>query len=241
MLMNDQIQPEVLNPQQVAFYEAFGFLVLRLAFSSAEMTIIERDFDAMMLEDRNGETFDENERQVVYSGIEKQPGFKTTVMEDERIPGSVQQLLGPGFNLDGTDANMYVGDTNWHGDHGWHPGMLRGDPDPEIITMRYFPGLKVAFYLDPVTRETGCLRVIPGGHIRSFHDSLRSLYHNLSPQVRAELENLGVEPRDVPSNALESDPGDVVFFSHQMWHASFGGRNGRRMISLNFKGKGVEK
>ncbi len=45
----------------------------------------------------------------------------------------------------------------------------------------------------------------------------------------------GLEPRDVPSFALESQPGDVVFFSHQLWHASFGGRSGRRMFTLNYR------
>ena len=37
--------------------------------------------------------------------------------------------------------------------------------------------IKTAFYLDPVTRDTGCLRVIPGSHHVGdrFGDALESL------------------------------------------------------------------
>ena len=36
----------------------------------------------------------------------------------------------------------------------------------------------------------------------------------------------------MPSCAVESEPGDVVFFDQNLFHASFGGRSGRRMFTL---------
>ena len=38
----------------------------------------------------------------------------------------------------------------------------------------------------------------------------------------------------VPSFPLESQPGDVVFFNQNLWHAAFGGKTGRRMFTMNF-------
>ena len=39
--------------------------------------------------------------------------------------------------------------------------------------------------------------------------------------------------RDLLSYALESTPGDVVVFNHNLMHAAFGGSNRRRMFTLN--------
>ena len=39
---------------------------------------------------------------------------------------------------------------------------------------------------------------------------------------------------DVPSFPLESKPGDIFFLNMNLWHASFGGKPGRRHIALNF-------
>jgi ectoine hydroxylase-related dioxygenase (phytanoyl-CoA dioxygenase family) len=91
--------------------------------------------------------------------------------------------------------------------------------------------IKVAFYLDPVAKDTGCLRVIPGSHRLPLHEDLRPLREQ---RVDPTISPLGAEPRDVPCYPLESQPGDVVLFNQNLWHASFGGRTGRRMFTLNF-------
>ena len=171
---------------------------------------------------------------------------------DPRIYGSVEQLLGPDFTLDGTDAHLYVGDTTWHGDHGWYPSWYQGDPDPKFVEMRYHPSLKVAFYLDRMTRDTGCLRVIPGTHyvfwpvkqpgdgyhtVGPFTESLAPIHGDAPKNFLPDgtIKQFGVMSRDIPSHAIESEPGDVVFFNHHLWHASFGGRTGRRMYSFDFR------
>ena len=85
----------------------------------------------------------------------------------------------------------------------------------------------MAFYLDPVTRDTGCLRVIPGSHVIAspWLASLR--------KVNQPEQNFGVTGSQVPSVALESQPGDVVVFNHNLHHAAFGGSSRRRMFTLN--------
>ena len=39
---------------------------------------------------------------------------------------------------------------------------------------------------------------------------------------------------EVPSFPLESEPGDIFFLNMNLWHASFGGKPGRRHLALNF-------
>ena len=128
----------------------------------------------------------------------------------------------------------------------------------------YVPSIKVGFYLDPVDADTGALRVIPGAHRGPFHEQLWSLHLDVPVTVsareevrpkllamwerdtgsfegaeeffsNAEENHFGIDPRDIPGYAIESQPGDAVFFSHQMWHSSFGGRAGRRMFTFNFR------
>ena len=149
---------------------------------------------------------------------------------------------------------------------GWDPSIPDGRSDPHrqgYMAKHYRPVIKVAFYLDPVGPDTGCLRVIAGSHLEPWHDRLWSLHVDIParaaklPYVRPKMLQMlerdtgkpnggeqlltdpdvnyfGVDPRDVPAYAIESQPGDVVFFSYQLWHASFGGRSGRRMFTLNY-------
>jgi len=259
----------MLTSQQKAHFDAFGFLAVRQMFSADEVDTITREFDAAMLENRDGKPFDGEKRQSMNNWINGRPAveFLTT---DERIHGSIQQLLGRGATMGkDNDGNLYVGDTEWHPDLGWDPSIPEGKNDPEWIAGRrgrnhYTPSIKVGFYLDPVAKETGALRVIPGAHRNPYHDRLWSLHldipvnaaslEDVRPRLidlwerdtgsreggeqllsDAKVNHFGLEPSDVPSYAIESEPGDVVFFSHQMWHSSFGGKSGRRMFTLNFR------
>jgi ectoine hydroxylase-related dioxygenase (phytanoyl-CoA dioxygenase family) len=86
--------------------------------------------------------------------------------------------------------------------------------------------VKIAFYLDPVRRETGALRVIPGSH--------RLELDRWEGRSASDAPNLwGIAEEQVPSVALESDPGDMVVFDQRLMHAAFGGGRRRRMFTLN--------
>ena len=47
------------------------------------------------------------------------------------------------------------------------------------------------------------------------------------------VDELGVTGDGVPSVVLDSRPGDVVVFNHNLLHSSWGGGNRRRMFTLN--------
>ena len=207
----------MLTAEQIAHFETFGFIVMRQAFSPEEIDVIGREFDDVLNEDRQGQPFSGEKRQAVMGCIEKRP-MLTQLLDDDRVYLPIEQLLGQGFIWNGSDGNLYVGDTPWHPD-GSEFGYGR---------------IKVAFYLDPVTKGTGCLRVIPGSHRLPLHNALQPLREQ---REKPAATPFGIAGSDVPSSPLESQPGDVVFFDQNLWHAAFGGRTGRRMFTLNFFAK----
>ena len=204
----------MLTPEQIAHFETFGFIIRRRCFSTAEMEEISRAFDDVLAADRQGQPFDGTKRQAVLGFIEKRP-LLSGLVEDDRIYHPLEQLLGPGFVWIGSDGNLYVGDTGWH-------------PDGSVLD---YGRIKVALYLDPVAKETGCLRVIPGSHRLPLHAALEPLRKQRRDPSHTAF---GADGRGVPGFPLESQPGDVVFFNQNLWHAAFGGKTGRRMFTMNF-------
>ena len=206
----------MLTDGQIAHFRTFGFVVWRELFSPEEMRTIKRDFDEVMSEERNGEPFTGVQSQTVLWFLERRASLARLV-DDDRILNAVEQLLGPDFLWVLSDGSLYVGDTQWHSASNGTPPIL--------------DHVKVVVYPDPLTRDNGCLRVIPGSHRPEYQRHLRAL--------REQFENpskkpFGVTGSEVPAYPLELKPGDVVFASENLWHGSFGGRPGRRMFNMNY-------
>ena len=210
----------MLTAEQKAHFDTFGFLILRQLFSAAETEKLAGEYDEIMDEDRESRPF-KGERQSVQPFVEKRSRL-IELAEDDRVYSTVEELLGPGFTWVGSDGNYYVGDTPWHSDG------LRDYIDRDLSDW-YYPVMKVAFYLDPVAKDTGCLRVIPGSHKSVYADGLGPLRgRNADP----EYLPFGVSPAEVPAFPLQTQPGDVVFFDSDLHHGSFGGI-GRRMFAIS--------
>ena len=193
--------------QQKQFFEAFGYLSLPGLLKDDISWIIE-EFTAVFTD--RGIEHDTTQRTTVVPFIDQRAKL-CTLLDHAQIVPVVQNLLGADFNYLGGDGNYYTGDTTWHSD-GFHSSGLF---------------VKVALYLDSVTRDTGCLRVIPGSH-------RVDLQHSWDARRAASAEQLwGIGQRDVPAIAIESQPGDVVIFNHNLMHAAFGGSSQRRMFTLN--------
>ena len=195
----------VITEEQLAFFQAFGFLVLPQAFSPQEMDAISQEFDDMLVAERLGQPFPGEKRQSLY-GIAESSALLTDMVADDRIYKTVESLLGEGFLWLCSEGNLYVDDTQWH-------------PDGTRLDFR---PMKVSLYLDHLTAETGCLRLIPGSHHLPFHEDLK-------PVSKFELPG-----PEVPCFPFESQPGDLCFVDMNLWHASFGGRSGRRHLAVNF-------
>lgn len=205
----------MLTPGQIAHFETFGFVVLRQHFTSEEIAIMKRESDEIFDEVRGGKPFTGEKWEPIQPFFERRP-FLSRVPEDDRIYNIGVDLLGPDFILEVTEGNLHVGDTPWHGD----------PPDEDSVRHP-----KITFYTEPVTRETGCLRVIPGSHRNGPPDAYASLRdRNDDPDFRP----FGVAPSEVLSYAIESQPGDVVVFNEHTLHAAFGGKPGRHQHAVSF-------
>lgn len=200
-----------LTEQQVNFFHTFGYLALPNLFSSQEIKQVTEAFDYSIQNFGGGKTHDGSKRTMFGGPIEHLPEL-CALLDDPRIVGVAGGVLGEDFNYAGGDGNYYTGDTGWHPDGNW--GQLFS--------------CKIAFYLDPLTRDTGCLRVIPGSQ-RPDH-FVRA--EKIDPNRSQEL--FGIPPHNFPTNvALETTPGDLVTFNHDTYHASFGGGKQRRMFTMN--------
>jgi len=193
--------------QQRAFFETFGFLKLP-GLVKENLDEILREFEAVF--PQLGLKHDGTKRTMILAFVDQRPGL-SALLDHPGLSEAVINLLGPDFNYVGSDGNYYSGETSWHRDS-FYP------------TNSY---IKVAFYLDRVTRDTGCLRVIPGSHRTEVQDTWSD------EKLRASVAEWGIEQRDVPAYALESEPGDVLIFNHRLRHASFGGGHNRRMFTMN--------
>ena len=200
-----------LTDKQIAFFDTFGYLVVRQLLTKEETAEITKAFDWSIQNWGGGNKHDGTKRTMLAGPIEHTQEL-CALMDHPGILGLIGGVTGENFNYCGGDGNYYTGDTGWHPDGNW--GQLWAT--------------KTAFYLDEVRRDTGCLRVIPG----SQHPD--HLLRRKSINVNNSQEDFGIEPQDFPGSiALESSPGDVVIFNHDLYHASFGGSTRRRMFTMN--------
>ncbi len=200
-----------LTEQQINFFNTFGYLMFPGLFSPSEIAWITEEFELSIRDFGGGKAHDGSKRTMFGGPIEHRPRL-CALLDDPRILGIVGGILGEDFNYASGDGNYYSGDTGWHPDGNW--GQLFA--------------CKIAFYLDPLRRDSGCLRVIPGSQRPDYFVRVQKINPNSSQEL------FGVAPRDFPTSvALESNPGDLVIFNHDTYHASFGGGTRRRMFTMN--------
>jgi hypothetical protein len=199
-----------LSQTQLSFFHTFGYLALPDLFTADEIGWITDEFEMVLQKFGGGALHDGAKRTIIVPTIDHSERL-CTLLDDERVMQVTGGLLGADFSYASGDGNYYSGDTQWHPDGGY----------AELFA------IKLAFYLDPVGPDSGCLRVLPGSH---HPDSMWR-----SGKTRpADAANWGLAAQELPGNvALETRPGDLVVFNHSTWHASFGGSTRRRMFTMN--------
>ena len=195
-----------LTEQQCAFFETFGFLVFPQMLAD-DLPWINQGFEEVFA--ARAEAHDGTRRTI--AGTDSS-ALLCTLLDHPKVVEAASSLMGDDFNYLGGDANYYVGDTGWHSD-GWHDVGLY---------------VKMAFYLDPVMRATPAACASSPAATGSGTTGSATCGASTIPE-----QNFGVSGREVPSVALESTPGDVVVFNHNLHHAAYGGGNRRRMFTLN--------
>ena len=200
-----------LTEAQGRFFRTFGYLQFPRLFTPEEMARITEEFETAIQTGGGGNRHDGSTRTMFLGPIERTEKL-CALLDDPRILGIAGGLLGEDFNYCSGDGNYYTGDTGWHSDGNWG----------ELFA------IKIAFYLDPVSRETGCLRVLPGSQEPDHF--VRK--HRINLNTSQELYDIA--PRDIPGQAaLETHPGDLVVFNHDLYHSAWGGGTRRRMFTMN--------
>jgi hypothetical protein len=202
-----------LTDQQITFFRAFGYLHFPGLLNDRISAIID-EFEAVFAQrggGHNGRPHEGKARSCIVPFIDQSEAL-SSLLDDPRILAIATSLCGDDFAYTGSDGNYYVGDTGWHSD---------------AMSLQH-PYVKIALYLDPLTRDTGALRVIPGSHL--FGDRFTDQVHR---QIGRSDEFWGIGGPAVPAVALETQPGDVVCFNQNLKHASFGGGQWRRMFTIN--------
>ena len=198
-----------LSPEQLRFMDTFGYLHFPGFLNDCIDEIVEA-FEQVWVD--LGIDHPETQRTYIVPFI-GQSEYLSSLLDDDRIDGIFASLLGEDYTYLGSDGNFYSGDTGWHSDGGW--------PRP----VRFY---KMAFYLDPLTANTGAVRFIPGSH------RYGELYAETVQQNISSLEDTyALDGASVPAVALESNPGDLVIFNQALKHSSWGGGTQRRMFTIN--------
>lgn len=200
-----------LAPGQLAFMETFGYLSVP-GLLKDRLQGIEDAFEELMTS-RGGRSHEGRQRLAVAPFLNHHP-YLCSLLDDDRIAGIAESLLGDDYQYWNSDGNYYVGDTRWHSDTAW--------PEP----IRFY---KMALYLDPLTRDTGALRVIPGSH--RFGEGFAEAVH---AQLTSQTPWGGLHGSAVPAVALETQPGDLIIFNHSTKHSAWGGDERRRMFTIVF-------
>ena len=211
----------MLTDHQLNYFDTFGFVLLKQLFTPEETAHITRTADELTKAEL-GRDVPEGEDFSMGGFIEGHPGMTQLLVLDDRIYETMRQLLGDDMIWSGSEGNRGVkaggGAHHWHADR---PGVR------EIGFLR----LKIMLYLEPMRKEQGAFRVIPGSHKSDLHGALGSFQR---AHGDADPTFFGLAGEDVPCHAVETDPGDAVIFTQSLFHGVYGKTGRRRYIALKF-------
>ncbi len=215
----------MLTEDQIHQFRVFGFLVLRQIFDAGEIDALGRRADEIWTAEL-GQAPTSVEHISIAPFLELHPET-LGLIEDDRLYGPMVQLLGEDMIWMGSEGVQ--GTMTRRSAHHWHADR------PGHRELNYHR-IKIMLYLDPMRKEAGALRVLPGSHRSPFHDALMPF------QERHNQDNplfFGAPGDEVPCHAVETEPGDAVIFNQSLFHAVYGKAGRRRYVALKYAGRPV--
>jgi Phytanoyl-CoA dioxygenase (PhyH) len=212
----------LLSPQQIHFFETFGFLKIPGLFAPDIDDIIGGFEDLFGNRDQpvweTKEALHGDERRVIIPGFIEQSPRLAPLQHDPRVVGIVQSLVGREYVWASSDGNLFYCESYWH-------------PDDYAAPLHHYH-VKLSFYLDDLTGNSGAIRIIPGSHFhqQTYAKTLRKAFSD--PANVSEI--FGIDGGKIPSVTIESTPGDLIIWSFRTIHGSYNGGERRRLFSMNF-------
>jgi hypothetical protein len=112
----------------------------------------------------------------------------------DRTAVVAEQLLGGPVIPTRAKAIRYFGSTPWH-----------------VDSVQPVASLGFMAYLEPLNAENGALRVLPGSHLPERGNTVRA------------MGGTGMPSDALPSEIVETEPGDLIVFDEHLFHSSHGG------------------
>ena len=141
----------------------------------------------------------------------------------------VRELMGDHVQLMGTE--IFVRGTARNIITGFHTDLGLGMQALASELGRPFLQVKMQLFLTSLEKENmGNFIVIPGSHLRN---APASDDHCFLKDMNAEISETG----NLPNEAIQilAEPGDVVFFTHNLWHAVAPNRSDRTRLSISLR------
>lgn len=217
-----------LTEQQVRYFRTFGYLRLPGLFRD-EIALLTEGFEDVFADETNerleyeAALHDNQPRVIMLSVVDRTPKM-SWLHDDPRVQAIGQTLVGPHAEFTGSDASLFYCETSWHPDDFGAP-----------LAQHH---VKLSWYLDDLTGESGAIRVMPGTN--HWQDEFAKEVRRAALPPADYEEVFGVTDRELPCVTIASRPGDLICWDFRTLHASFNGNERRRLFSYSFRDASYE-
>ena len=136
------------------------------------------------------------------------------------IVDKVQDLLGPNLMCWGTD--LWLKDANSDKFVSWHQDSQYWGIDGDQLLTAWIA-------LSPATVESGCMRMLPGSHLKEGL-SHQDTFHEDNMLTRGQTISQGIDESKAVN--IEVGTGETVFFTYKIAHASHPNRSADRRLGI---------
>lgn len=232
------------NSQDFAWqFRRLGYAIVRGFFTAEEIAMLAEATDQLVSEGlRHGRCF--RHGNLFYNvaaaatgekmvRMVQWPSYHQAELDNVRLDRRFAQLLEP---LIGRDLKQIINQVHWKapgslGDFAWHQDSRFRTPAHAYRNLGA-AYVQTGLAIDPHTRESGCMRLIPGSHRRgnlSLDSSTVVLGTAMNDDVLAQV---GLSADKAIDLLLE--PGDLALWSPFLVHGSGTNRSGhRRRLYIN--------
>ncbi len=206
--------PKFLSEAQQNAYEAAGFCGPIRAFTPEDAALYRSRFEAY--EAANGGWYELSKGQKLYL----LQTWAAELASHEKILDAVEDVLGPDLMCWG--LSLFVKDAKDAGYVSWHQDSTYWGLDkPDVVT--------AWIALSPATRESGCMKMLPGSH------TLDQMPHTDTLDKKNLLtrgQEIAVDVDDAEAAYLELQPGEISLHHVRTVHASEPNMSGDRRIGV---------
>lgn len=210
--------PQALTVEQLAHYNAQGYIRPVRVFSESEIATIRAQFDALL-----AQTLADGGSSYSIATAHRKYGFVYDLLKHPKIVACVQEILGP--NVVGWGAHFFCKLP--------HDGK-RVDWHQDAVFWPLTPSKTVTVWLaiDDADIENACMRFIPGSHVHG------AVMHLPSTAAEDNVLNLKIEDAERFGSAPVDDvlrAGEVSLHSDLLLHGSEPNGSDRRRCGLTLR------